>query len=51
MILAAKRDFMRVKIGSDFLFDSRFPLYWASLQFKNRSEERLLHIIFFHILR
>ena len=39
MILAAKLDFMQVKIGSDFLIILSFPLYWASLQFEDRSED------------
>ena len=40
MILAAKREFMQVKISSDFLLvvDSTFPLYWASLHVEDRSE-------------
>ena len=36
MILAAKHDFMQVKIRSHFLINSSFPLYWVSLQFEDR---------------
>ena len=36
-IFAAKRDFMKVKIGSDFPVDSSFPGDRASLHFEERS--------------